>query len=225
MKVIRKIIQIDEDLCDGCGQCIPACVEEALQIIDGKAKLISEKYCDGLGACLGECPKGAITISECKVEEFDEEAAEKYVHSKNDKKEPMACECSSSQIQSFPSAGLTHWPVQIMLIPESAPFLKDAHLLVAADCTLAACSNFHKNFLTHRVLMIGCPKFDDVQAYIQKFTQIFNRASIKDIKIVIMEVPCCQGLPAIIKKAMSLANKSIAFEIVVIDTKGNIQKR
>lgn len=222
MKVLRKIIQIDEDLCDGCGKCIPACIEGALQIIDGKAKLVSEKYCDGLGACLGECPKGAIKIFEREAYEFDEKAAIEYLKSKNDKEKKMECKCSSSQINYFPSTCLTNWPVQIRLIPYNASFFEGAHILVAADCTLAASSNFHQNFLQNKILMIGCPKFDDVEEYIQKFAQIFKTISIKAITVVVMEVPCCQSLPVILKKAMSLSNKSITMEKIVIDTNGNI---
>jgi len=229
MKIIRKIIKIDEELCDGCGQCVPGCAEGALQIVDGKARLVSESYCDGLGACLGECPNGAITMVEREAEDFDEEAVETYLKEKAEKPVdiPLACGCPSTQVQTFaPSvSNLSHWPVQINLVPPSAPFLKGADLLVAADCTLAACPNFHQDFLNGKVLMIGCPKFDDVEEYIQKFTEIFKLADIKSITAIVMEVPCCSGLPIIIQRAIMNAGKEIPIEKIVISTRGEIFKK
>jgi len=229
MKVMRKIIKIDEELCDGCGECVPGCAEGALQIIDGKARLVSESYCDGLGACLGECPNGAITMVEREAEDFDEEAVETYLKEKAEKPVdiPLACGCPSTQVQTFvPSvSNISHWPVQINLIPPIAPFLKGADLLVAADCTLAAYPNFHQDFLNGKVLMIGCPKFDDVEEYIQKFTEIFKLADIKTITAIVMEVPCCSGLPVIIKRAMMDAGKEIPIEEIVIGTRGEILKK
>jgi len=229
MKVMRKIIKIDEELCDGCGQCVPGCAEGALQIVDGKARLVSESYCDGLGACLGECPNGAITMVEREAEDFDEEAVETYLKEKAEKpvNMPLACGCPSTQVQTFtPSvSNLSHWPVQINLVPPSAPFLKGADLLVAADCTAVAYANFHQDFLNGKVLMIGCPKFDDVEEYILKFTEIFKVADIKSITALIMEVPCCSGLPIIIKRAMMNAGKKISVEKIIIGTKGEILKR
>lgn len=246
MGVTRKIIEIDEELCDGCGQCVPACAEGAIQIIDGKARLVSERYCDGLGACLGECPKGAIRIIEREAEEFDEEAVEEYLKSGAQDQGPseltMACGCPSTQIQSFASptpcqevnepvahtsaaSTLSHWPVQIRLVPATAPFLRGAALLVAADCTPVAYPNFHQDFLKGKVVMVGCPKFDDVQEYVKKFADIFNTADIRGITVVVMEVPCCQGLPVIIKKGMALAGKTIPMEQVVISTRGEVLER
>ena len=229
MKVMRKIIKIDEELCDGCGQCVPGCAEGALQIVDGKARLVSESYCDGLGACLRECPNGAITMVEREAEDFDEEAVETYLKEKTEKPVdvPLACGCPSTQVQAFtPSvSSLSHWPVQINLVPPSAPFLKGADLLVAADCTAVAYANFHQDFLNGKVLMIGCPKFDDVEEYILKFTEIFKVADIKSITALIMEVPCCSGLPIIIKRAMMNAGKKISVEKIIIGTKGEILKR
>jgi len=229
MKVMRKIIKIDEELCDGCGECVPGCAEGALQIIDGKARLVSESYCDGLGACLGECPNGAITMVEREAEDFDEEAVETYLKEKAEKPVdiPLACGCPSTQVQTFvPSvSNFSHWPVQINLIPPIAPFLKGADLLVAADCTLAAYPNFHQDFLNGKVLMIGCPKFDDVEEYIQKFTEIFKLADIKTITAIVMEVPCCSGLPIIVKRAMMDAGKEIPIEEIVISTRGEILKK
>ena len=246
MEVKRNIIQIDEELCDGCGHCVPSCAEGAIVIVDGKARLVAEKYCDGLGACLGECPNGALTIVDREAEEFDEEAVEEYQRSKGEDKRPeeasMACGCPSSQIQSFvPPASrestneptiqktsisaLSHWPVQIRLVPPTAPFLKGADLLVAADCTPVAYPNFHEDFLKGKVVMVGCPKFDDVQDYIQKFADIFSTADIKSITVAVMEVPCCQGLPIIVEKGMEMAGKRIPMEKVVIGARGEVLGR
>jgi Fe-S-cluster-containing hydrogenase component 2 len=246
MKVRRKIIEIDEELCDGCGQCVPACAEGAIQIVDGKAKLVSDKYCDGLGACLGECPNGALTIVERKAEEFDEEAVEGYLSSKEQEaiseEATLACGCPSAQVKSFipsiscqnangaavqasTSSALSHWPVQIRLVPASAPFLKGADLLVTADCTSVAYPNFHQDLLKGRVVMVGCPKFDDVDEYIQKFADIFNSADIKSIRVVVMEVPCCSALPVIVRQGMEAAGKRISVEEVMISTRGKILKQ
>ena len=246
MNVLRKIIEIDEELCNGCGQCVPACAEGAIQVIDGKARLVADKYCDGLGACLGECPTGALKIIERKAEEFDEEAVEEYLHVREqDEKSAeatMACGCPATQIQSFGSprlrqddnepntharfgSALSHWPVQIRLVPSTAPFMKGAHLLVAADCTPVAYPHFHRDFLQGNVVMVGCPKFDEGQAYIERFADIFKTADIKGVTVVVMEVPCCQGLPVIIKKAMELAGKEIPLDQVIISTRGEILER
>jgi ferredoxin len=246
MEVKRKIIQIDEELCDGCGHCVPSCAEGAIVIVDGKARLVAEKYCDGLGACLGECPNGALTIVEREAEEFDEEAVEEYQRSKGQEGRPeeasMACGCPSSQIKSFvPPAScqesnelpvqasaisaLCHWPVQIRLVPPGAPFLRGADLLVAADCTPVAYPSFHQDFLKGKVVMVGCPKFDDIQDYIQKFADIFSTADIKGITVVVMEVPCCQGLPIIVEKGMEMAGRKIPTEKVVISARGEVLGR
>jgi Fe-S-cluster-containing hydrogenase component 2 len=246
MKTERKIIKIDEELCDGCGECVPSCAEGAIEIVDGKARLVAEKYCDGLGACLGECPNGALTVVEREAEEFDEEAVEEYLSSKAQDESPeeatMACGCPSAQIKAFgPSASfqeanepalqasavsaLSHWPVQIRLVPPTAPFLKGADLLVAADCTPVAYPNFHQDFLKGKAVMVGCPKFDDAQDYIQRFADIFNTADIKSITVVVMEVPCCQGLPIIVEKGMEMAGKRIPMEKVVISARGDVLGR
>ena len=243
MKVMRKIIEIDEELCDGCGQCVPECAEGALEIIDGKARVVADKFCDGLGACIGECPNGALKIVEKEVDEFDEEAVEGYLKKKEEERKPagdtLACGCPSTQVQTFiPSiscqkandpvgqsgaeSNLSHWPVQIHLVPPTAPFLKDASLLVAADCTPIAYPRFHEDFLKGKVVMVGCPKFDDVQVYLDKFAQVFKANNIKDINVLIMEVPCCSGLPGILKKAMDMAGKNIPMRQVVISARGKI---
>jgi ferredoxin len=241
MKVIRKIIHIDEDLCDGCGTCVPSCAEGAIQIVDGKARMVSEKFCDGLGACLGECPKGALSIEERVADEFDEGAVEEHLAGKEQEAGQqlvMACGCPSSQIQTFArkrsgekdprekrDSELFHWPVQIRLVQPAAPFLKGAHLLVAADCTPVAYPDFHKDFLKGKAVMIGCPKFDDIQEYVEKFAEIFKVADIRSVTIVDMEVPCCSALPRIVKRGMEMAKKSIPLEEIVISSKGEVLKR
>jgi NAD-dependent dihydropyrimidine dehydrogenase PreA subunit len=246
LKVKRKIIQINEDKCDGCGFCVPSCAEGAIQIIDGKAKLVADKYCDGLGACLGECPRGALTIVERDAEEFDEASVEKHIKllEANHVSEPptMACGCPSALIQSFMPAqpcaranepvaqisamsALSHWPVQIRLMPSTAPFLKNADLLVAADCTPVAYPRFHDDFLKGKVVLVGCPKFDDADMYSNKFADIFRDAEIRSVSVLVMEVPCCQGLPVMIKKGMENAGKNIPLEKVVIARSGEIVKR
>jgi ferredoxin len=245
MKVNRKIIEIDEELCDGCGQCVPSCAEGALQVVDGKARLLGDVYCDGLGACLGDCPTGALSIIEREADDFDEEAVEEHLNAvaikETEKEATMACGCPSSQIQSFvPTESyreanepvdhqdavteLSHWPVQIRLVPPEAPFLKNSDLLVAADCTPFAYPNFHRDFLKGKVVMVGCPKFDEIQEYIKKFADIFGTADIKSVTVLVMDVPCCQGLPMIVEKGMDLAGKKIPVEVVVISARGNVLK-
>jgi Fe-S-cluster-containing hydrogenase component 2 len=246
MKVSRKIIEINEDLCDGCGQCVPSCAEGALQIVDGKAKLVAEVYCDGLGACLGECPNNALNVVERRADEFDEHAVEQRLASlakeQGPQVIPIAGGCPSHQIKTFAQpaqhkhaagpaaegkspAELTHWPVQVRLVPPTAPFLKGANLLVAADCVPIAYPDFHRDFLKGKVVMVGCPKFDDVQGYIQKFADIFKTADIKSVSVVVMEVPCCQGLPIIVQRGMEASGKKIPTEKVVISARGDILER
>ena len=245
MKVNRKIIKIDDELCDGCGQCVIACAEGAIAIVDGKAKVISDNLCDGLGACIGDCPTGALEIIEREAAEFDEAAVEQHL-AEQEKTQPEAdtqpCGCPSTQIQNFPSetacqaankpatldtmepleSALTHWPVQIKLVPPTAPFLKGADLLVPADCVPLSFPTLHRDFLKGRAVMMGCPKFDDAQEYIDKFTEIFKVAEIKTVTCMIMEVPCCSGLPTIIQKGMDAAGKKVPMEVVVISARGQI---
>lgn len=246
MKVKRRIIQIDDELCDGCGQCVPSCAEGAIQIIDGKARLVEEKYCDGLGACLGECPTGALSIVEQEAEEFDEKAVEEYLTSKAQEKSPdetkLPFGCPSVQVQTFASptsrpeadkptiqkgsvSALSHWPVKIRLVPPTSPFLKGADLLVVADCVPVVYPSFHQDFLKGKVVLVGCPKFDDVQEYLERFVEIFKTADIKRVTVPIMEVPCCSGLPMILKKAMEEAKKEIPVELVVISARGEVLKK
>ena len=244
MKVMRKIIEIDEERCDGCGLCVPACAEGSLEIIDGKARVISDNLCDGLGACLGECPNDALRIVEREAEEFDEEAVEKLLAEK--KKENKAAQpliasgCPSSRLQHFAQpvakesvsamapqgaaeqSALGHWPIQIHLVPPTAPFLKNADLLVLADCVPVAFPTLHRDFLQGKAVMMGCPKLDNTDSYIQKFTQIFRTAGIRSITAVVMEVPCCSGLPMIVKKALDDAGVDIPMKEVVVSTRGEI---
>ena len=253
MKVVRKIIEIDEDLCDGCGNCVPSCAEGALEIIDGKAKVIADIYCDGLGACLGECPLGALNIVERQADEFDEEAVEELLATRKDEEPkvmPMAPAggCPSARLQSFGSpeaapgadprqqanqpaafdqteSALSHWPVQIMLVPPTAPFLKGADLLVLADCVPVAFPTLHRDFLQGKAVMMGCPKFDDAEHYIEKFAQICKQSGIKSLTSVVMEVPCCSALPMIVKRGMELSGVKIPMEEVVISTRGKVLER
>ncbi|MBT8369765.1 MAG: 4Fe-4S ferredoxin [Deltaproteobacteria bacterium] len=252
MKVTRKIIEIDDELCDGCGNCIPSCAEGALEIIDGKARVVADVYCDGLGACLGECPMGALKIVEREADEFDEEAVEEHLaNHKNEEPKAMPMVsggCPSARLQAFaPSkaapasdsslharqpagfeqaeSALSHWPVQIMLVPPTAPFLKDADLLVVADCVPVTYPTFHRDFLQGKAVMMGCPKFDDAQHYIEKFSQICKVSGIKSITSLVMEVPCCSALPMIVKKGMELSGAKIPMEEVVISTRGKVLQR
>jgi Pyruvate/2-oxoacid:ferredoxin oxidoreductase delta subunit len=246
MKLTRKIIEIDDELCDGCGQCVPSCAEGAIRIVDGKARLLAEKYCDGLGACLGECPRGAMTIVEREADDFDEEAVEQHLLEKVEPPLPaaetLACGCPSTLIQTFvpmasgpaPKEGpggessdsaLSHWPVQIRLVPSTAPFLKNADLLVTADCVPVAYPRFHRDFLKGKAIMLGCPKFDDVQGYVEKFTDIFRDAGIRSVTVLDMEVPCCSALPRIIKTAMEAAGKRVPLREIVISSRGEVLKR
>jgi Fe-S-cluster-containing hydrogenase component 2 len=243
MKVIRKIIEINEELCDGCGQCVPDCAEGALQIIDGKVKVLADKYCDGLGACLQACPKDALKIIERQADEFDEEAVITLLKNRKDNGEKAdaatpspglanikietPCQAANKPrfdfVASKSDSSLSHWPVQIRLVPAQAPFLKNADLLVAADCVPVAYPHFHRDFLADRVIMMGCPKFDDVNGYIQKFVEVFQEAEPRSIKLAIMEVPCCAGMRMIVKEALKQAGKDIPMEEVVVSARGEIK--
>ncbi len=236
-KTVRKIIRIDEEKCNGCGVCVPACAEGALQIIDGKAKLISETYCDGLGACLGECPQGAITIEERAAEEFDEEEVKLHLEEKKHTMEELPCGCPSTTVTRFekqetarttPSADtpqqsmLGHWPVQLTLVPPTASFLQEADLVLAADCVPFAYAGFHQDFLKDRSLLVACPKLDDFQAHLEKLTDILSHSQVKSLTAVHMEVPCCFGLVHMAKQAIQLSGQDIPFEEVTVGIKGDL---
>lgn len=247
MQVRRKIIEINEELCNGCGQCLVDCAESALEIIDGKARLVADKYCDGLGACLKGCPTGALQIIEREAVDFDEEAVQELL------KQQKAQGKSQQQTQGCPSVGiqihnigqqtpcqtankpaslqtagasaLSHWPVQIRLVPPTAPFLANADLLIAADCVPIAYAGFHQDLLSGRAVMMGCPKFDDGESYVQKITEILKVSGVKSLVVAIMEVPCCQGMAAIVKKAVESSGSTIPVEVAVISTKGELLNR
>jgi len=243
MKKSRPIIQINEELCNGCGECVPACAEGAIRIVDGKAKLVKDMFCDGLGACLGECPTGALKIIEREADEFDEKAVHEFLKKTKAPAPspftPAQGGCPSMTLHSFaPSpkktapkgtaeasgSALSHWPVQIRLIPPTAPFLKDGDLLVAADCVPAAYADFHRDFLDGRVLLLGCPKFDDKELYLQRFTDIFRVNDIKSVKVLRMEVPCCSFLLPIVTEAAQRAGKDVPVEEVIITRRGTISQ-
>lgn len=229
----RKIVSIDEEKCDGCGQCATACAEGAIEIIDGKAKLISESYCDGLGACLGECPQDAIIIEEREAEEFDEVAVEKHLSSEA----PAACpgsaprsieRCELVDARGEPGepsevpSRLTNWPVQLKLVPTKAPYFDGADLLIAADCVPFSYADFHERFLQHKTLLIGCPKLDSAEFYRKKLAQIFIQNDISSIDVVYMEVPCCFGLVHLVHESLKESAKDIPLRLIKIGIKGDI---
>jgi Fe-S-cluster-containing hydrogenase component 2 len=251
-EVLRKIIRIDEEKCDGCGVCVPACVEGALQIVDGKAKLISEVYCDGLGACLGECPQGAITIEEREAGEFDEEAAKRHLTEGEHDKGELACGCPSTTVTQFerqelpcgcPSATVTefgkkepatvhpvrqqsmlgHWPFQLALVPPRAPFLQGSAVLLTADCVPFAYAGFHHDFLKDHALLVACPKLDDFQAHLSKLTAILLESQVKSLAVVHMEVPCCSGLVRMAQQAILASGRDIPLSEVTIGVRGELK--
>ncbi|MEN8614682.1 4Fe-4S ferredoxin [Dehalogenimonas sp. THU2] len=234
---VRKIVCIDEDKCDGCGVCVPSCAEGAIQVIDGKARLVSDIYCDGLGACLGECPRDAITIEEREAPEFDEIAAMKHVARTQPK--PPVHACPSARLMSFghpvspapeehksPAApeasALGHWPVQLTLVPPHAPFLKNADILLTADCVPFAYPNFHRDFLKDKALLIACPKLDDYEAHLHKLSQIFAQAQPDSVTVLRMEVPCCGGLTQLVRQAAQMAGVMMPVSEVTIGIRGQV---
>ncbi len=237
----RNIVVIDEDKCNGCGLCVSACAEGAIQLVDGKAKLVSDTYCDGLGACLSECPQDAITIEQREAVDFDEKAAKEYVASMQETKQSLvqidkACGCPGANARtidrltqnyklpagkSVPSA-LTNWPVQIHLVPVNAPYLKGADLLISADCAPFAFADFHTKLLPGKILLIGCPKLDDANVYVKKLAQIFANSGFNSITIVRMEVPCCGSLTQIVKQALAISGANIPITEVTVGISGDI---
>lgn len=274
---VRKIIEIDEDLCTGCGVCIPNCPEGAIQVIDGKARLISDIFCDGLGACLGKCPEDAITIIEREAEPYSERKVMEnmmragdntvYAHLRHlydhgeegllgealaylaeighpnllehppegagDVPDLQACgldepETVMGDVGEAPTEAeaprresqLRHWPVQLNLVNPNAPFLKGSELLVAADCVPVATANFHQDYLRGRSVVIGCPKFDDARAYLEKFKQILAVNDIRKVTVLHMEVPCCFGLMQLVDRAVKTSGKDIEVEEVVMSVQG-----
>lgn len=241
----RKIIEIDEEKCDGCGQCVVACAEGALKIVDGKAKVVSEVFCDGLGACIGECPQGALKIVERDAPDFDEDAVKEHLGKAQETKgghlttEPCGCPSSNPMIlragQGMPRAPahvsgqtdllppeLTNWPVQWRLVQPSMPFFKDADLLLSADCVPFAYRDFHGRFLKGRPVITGCPKLDEQQAYLDKLAALFKEAKPRSITVVIMEVPCCQGLMKLTMEALKRSGRDIPVRKHVVTIEGKV---
>jgi len=234
---VRQIVKIDEEKCDGCGQCIIDCAEGALQIIDGKARLIKESYCDGLGACLGGCPTGALTIEERDANEFDEQAVQQHL-ARAEEQPPaqpeLPCGCPGSAVRQMeqPAASparrggeasqLRHWPVQLTLVPPNAPFLQGVDLLLAADCVPFALPDFHARFLQGRSVLVGCPKLDNPQAYVEKLTAILQQSSIRSLTVIHMEVPCCTGLWKITEMAVEASGAEVPVEEVTVSVDGRV---
>ncbi|MFZ2657449.1 MAG: 4Fe-4S binding protein [Victivallales bacterium] len=233
----RKIIKIDEDKCNGCGLCVNACAEGAIQIVNGKARLVSEIYCDGLGACIGECPQDAIKIEERDAESFDEKAVHEHLK-KREAKQPVPHKhagCPGMAALSFKKnstesnavkmeSELSQWPVQLHLVPPAAPYWEDADLLICADCVPFAYANFHSELLKGRKLVIACPKLDDTGTYLEKLTAIFKENNIKSITVARMEVPCCGGIVMIAQRALQESGKKIPFKTIIVGIHGNIKE-
>lgn len=229
--MIRKIIKIDEEKCNGCGACAAACHEGAIDMIDGKAKLVRENYCDGLGDCLPACPVDAISFEEREAPAYDEEAVKQAQRHKSADTLPCGCPGTQSKalkretnsevsIQNIQSR-LMQWPCQIKLVPVNAPYFDDANLLIAADCTAYAYGNFHNEFMRGHITIVGCPKLDEGD-YAGKLTQIIASNNIKSVKIVRMEVPCCGGIENAAKRAIQNSGKFIPWQVVTISTDGKI---
>lgn len=243
---IRKIVNIDEDKCNGCGLCVPNCAEGAIKIIDGKAKLIAENLCDGLGACLGECPRGAITLTEREADEFDEAA----VHAHLNKNEGQSCShqagggcpgsrameinrkenaakaaaVSSGDIEVKIKPQLTQWPVQLMLVPEKAQYFENADLLITADCVPFAYPNYHLDLLKGKKVVVGCPKLDDNGYYVEKLTNILKNNDIDSVTVAFMEVPCCGGIVMAAERAIQMSGKNVSLSKIRVKINGEAEK-
>ena len=250
---LRNIVKIDEEKCDGCGQCVTACAEGAIEIIDGKARLVSEIYCDGLGACLAHCPRQAITIEQRQAAPFDEQAALAHLAPKKSpakghhkpcpappagRKLPSApTGCPGAMMRTFEKntkplpdsttkipSQLSQWPVQMMLVSPQAPYFKNADLLWAADCVPFAMADFHQRLLAGRAVVMGCPKLDNGAFYIEKLAKIIELNSLKSLTVVHMEVPCCFQMAHIAQKALARSGLNLNFEVITIDLQGNVIK-
>ena len=237
---VRDIIIIDEEKCDGCGHCVDACAEGALDIIHGKARLVSDFLCDGFGECLGSCPQDALTIEKREARKFDESKVKENIEMKQNKdhKQDLPCGCPGSNIQMLSQtvkaqdspqertsnrSQLGHWPVQLKLVPPSAPFLRDADLLICADCVPFAVPDFHRRYLKDHAVVVGCPKLDDLQYYYEKLKDIYKQARPQRITVLKMEVPCCNGLAEASLKARDEVAPDIEAEVHTIKIKGGIE--
>ena len=207
--MIRTVASIDEDLCNGCGECVPACEEGAIRIIHGKARLVSDSLCDGLGACLGHCPEGAIEIESREAPPFDEEAVRRNLEGP----------------QTTAPSELTHWPVQLRLLPATAPVLRGASLLVAADCVPVAYASFHSDLLRDNAVVIGCPKLDDVHGYVEKLAEMIRCNDLARLTVAHMEVPCCTGILRAVLEARELAGSDLPIDDLTISIHGQLIER
>ena len=240
---VRNIVHIDEDKCNGCGLCISSCAEGAIQLIDGKARLVKDEYCDGLGACLGECPQDAITVMQREAPEFDEQAVASHLANIGHKPAPDAAPkphahgggCPGLAMQQFapkpaaktalatgtPSA-LQQWPLQLRLVSPTAAYFRDADLLLAADCAAFASGDFHARFMQDHGLVIACPKLDDPSGYAEKLAAMITDAGIRSITIVMMQVPCCRGLRHLVDAAFQLAGRRVPVRTVILGLEGDV---
>jgi len=234
--MVRKIIRIDEEKCNGCGLCASACHEGAISMVNGKARLTREDYCDGLGDCLPACPTGAITFEEREAPAYNEAAVQKAKAEKAKASHtPLPCSCPGTASRTIlhddnnacrtvrAASRLSQWPVQIRLVPPRAPYFHGANLLIAADCTAYAYGNFHDDFIRGKITLIGCPKLDDVD-YTEKLTTIFAENDIQSVTVTRMEVPCCGGIENAVRRALLASGQPIPLRVVVISTDGRILK-
>lgn len=235
--MIRQLIKIEEEKCNGCGLCAKACHEGAIAMVGGKAKLIRDDYCDGLGNCLPVCPTGAISFEEREALEFNKDAVIENMEKENSKNEEHTCSsCPGSRVETFINnpehqiplvntvemkSQLTQWPVQIKLLPINAPYFENANLLIAADCAAFAYGDFHNKFIKNHIVMVGCPKLDEGD-YSEKFTAIFKNNNIKSVKVVKMEVPCCGGIERAVITALQNCGKMIPWQVITISMDGKI---
>ena len=231
----RNIVKIDEEKCNGCGQCVNACAEGAIKLINGKAKLISEVYCDGLGACIGHCPQDAITIEQREAEQFDEEATKEHLEKEKKAAIPIDFVCPGMMAKELKpesepgktvgdvTSQLGHWPVQLKLVSPQASYFKNVDLLFVADCVPFAMGDFHQKFLKNHSVVVGCPKLDDSGYYIDKMADILQANRIKSLTVIHMEVPCCSGLTHIVRKAIEKNKIAMSFKDVTIDLHGNVK--
>ena len=235
---LRNIIRIDEEKCNGCGQCVTACAEGAIKIVDGKAKLISEVYCDGLGACIGHCPEDAIIIEQREAADFDEEATKKHLAKQKSAEiqtnfvcpgmtakelKPKAALHETVPATNVPSQ-LGQWPVQLKLVSPHASYFANADLLLVADCVPFAVGDFHSRFLKGHSIAVGCPKLDDTESYIDKLATILQTNNLNSLTVIHMEVPCCSGLTYMARQAIARSNIEISFEDVTIDLQGHVSR-